>query len=324
MSLETLNTYSVKRGFECFNACIVNSFAKAGVDISSSDVFFSTDTNILTQNEQSIMEVPSSVLFLEKYNILYENDFCANADIYTLWKNGVLNAESSLVVRVRPEIMNYSKRFSSNMGSGHYINVISVDEKQVCFCDGYVSKITDSVYSGAIDKGVLLEAWNAERNKYRILHVPTDMDVEQVKENAKGNLLSYVNYSHELLESPCVENPKHPVLKMLWDLCERMQKGENFDSSFISFFFYAQRVHGFLIVQNMIWEKLMELSFEFAEEYGRIITKWNQTLMFMRKYMLQAKTDKLTALYISIIELIKEEDEILTRALLNNHSLKRP
>lgn len=314
MNLEISNTYRAKKGYECFNACIVNSFAQVGVDLSSSDTFFSMDSNVLFENEQSILEVPSSVLFLDKYNIQYENDTYPNSDISELWKKIMADFFKSLVVRVRPEIMNYSKLFSSNLGAGHYINVINVDDKQVYFVDGYVPKITDDLYLGAVDKDIFEQSWCKERNKYRIIDTALNLSVEKIKRDARENFREYVNRSHDLLQFQETDNPEHPVLKMFWKLCERMQSEGQIDQSFAGYFFYELRVRGFLIVKNMIYEKLTELSLELAEEYNLNILKWNQTLMFMRKYMLQAKTDKFIALYGTINGLIREEDEILTRA----------
>lgn len=321
MIAETSNIHVPKRGYECFNACIVNSFSKNNLELSSSDIFFSMGDQPLEENENSMLEVFSSKIFLEKYNVYCKKDLYCEENVKEFLYQNTTKPDGHLILKIRPEMIGYSKLFSTNMGAGHYVNIIYADDKQVQLVDGYTPNPMGSGFYETVDIDELVRAWKVERNKYRFIRVPQIIDLDDIKREARENVARYVNNSHSLLQNCDSGVPEHMILRMFWRVIERMKQGEVFDNEFISFFFYDIRVRGFLIVNNMMWEKISECSKEDAEEYLRLITRWNQLLLFMRKYMMKNMTEKIIRLYGDIVALVKEEDELLMKAFGNIYYL---
>lgn len=311
------NIYIPKRGYECFNACIVNSFARNKLELNSSDIFFSMGDKPLEENEKSWLEVSSSMDFLKKYDVYCENDLYREENIETFLQEQASKPDRHLILKIRPQMMGYSRIFSTNMDVGHYVNVIYADDKQIHLVDGYTPNAMESGYCGIVNIDELAIAWKAERNKYRIIKISQTIDLKSIRKEARKNLYRYINYSHYQLQNVDKGVPEHMVLRMFWNVIERIKQGEIFDNEFINLFFYDIRVRGFLIVNNMIWEKVYENSEEFAEEYFRIISKWKHILLFMRKYMMQKMTEKIVKLYDNILVLVKEENEFLIRVFGN-------
>ena len=309
MNVIDIEKYTPKRGFECVNACLVNCLAFQNCDISSSDILFSVeDKNIYTFEDDFLYCNEPNNPFAEKYGIKLELKSTDQQNAKKVITNELQKNNSFLVVAVRPEILEYSLVFSENsQGYRHFINIVGADEKEVYFVDGYVFHVDDAVYSEHVNYEKFLKAWEMKKYLFCRVEIPDDLNVKGIKQEAKQHFVSYVQRDHEILMNSKEDDPEHDILRLFWLLKNKISRDNCIDPNYINHFITQVKVEGFLIIKNMIWEKLYEISPEYAEEYDQYIKRWNHLFMVIRKYTIRNKAEGIVALYENIRELVYEE-----------------
>lgn len=253
MSTVNLKKYSVRRGYECFNACILNCLAFSDIDVNSSDIFFSASDQPL----------------------------------------------------------NY---VNNNLEVGHFINVMDYVDNQVYIVDGYAVSIMGNTFQGNVDADTVERAWAAKGYDY--FHF-SDIKAEKLvhlRQDARKNLNSYLFKAHDKIANMSIDHPQIEILLQVYNLINKIIEGDDLDEQFIDKFFSMTKVQGFIVLENMLWEKVNEFANEYSEDYLKIVNRWNQLLLCLRKHVYSNRQERMIACYEDMVKLAKEENRLLLKA----------
>lgn len=302
MNVVDLESYSPKRGYMCFNACIVNCLSMSDIQLTSSDVFFAGNAE--------------KDMFLEEYRITHEKHYLIDQDIKSFFCEEAMRDNSHLIINVRPDLLDYSSVLAENiMGFQHSINIVGANDEGVNFIDGYAYTVMGEVYSGFISYEKLKPAWDIEGNVYHKIFMPEALDENKIKEDAKRQFYIWLKRNHKMIDNSQDEIPVDDILFYFWTLKNKIEREQCINMEYMNTLLAKVKVSGFLIGKNMVWEKISEYAPSYADDYLRIIHRWNHILLVMRKYSFSNKVEKVIALYNDIVKVVLEEDQLLMKIL---------
>lgn len=320
----------VKVSYECMNACLVNHFRRAGIDIAGSDIYFSGSGHPVFYKKGSKVKIASegfdaNFRFLEKYKVPY---FFGRLTPEKKVLKECLEKSDYVTIRMSSEFITYNRVFAQTRGATHFVNVIAYDEQKDSFYieDGDVPTTKKGSFAGWIPASEIEMSWmfvdgetlQLDLRDYQI----TEELIQQIKSDAceqVGKAIEEYLSKEDRKLSLKVYGQK-ALVYMLRDV--KKVVGRQDLRELTTDMNTRMRINGYMGFKEFMLEKMQEAKHtELAIEYEQLIDGWSKWCMLLLRSGIRGDMESFVSLQTRLEELNAKEEQIL-RGLLWTYKKK--